>query len=87
MSHLLLERGIELHGWKDAQVLQLGAIIGHVNLVDCVTASRSPWFVGDYGFVMRDPVLLPEPVPCRGYQKFWMVPDDLREKLAQADRQ
>jgi hypothetical protein len=32
-----------------------GGIIGSVELVDVVTEHPSPWFVGPYGFVLRDP--------------------------------
>jgi ASCH domain-containing protein len=31
--------------------LPRGGIVGKVNVVDCVTKSRSRWFEGDYGFV------------------------------------
>lgn len=47
--------------------LQRGGVIGHVELVDCLVESGSPWFTGRYGFVLRDPV----PVkffPCLGHQ-------------------
>lgn len=54
--------------------LPLGAIVGTVEIVDCVSQSDSPWFVGDYGFVLRDPIALPEPIPCRGMLNFWEVP-------------
>lgn len=37
----------------------LGGIIGVVDLVDCVQHSKSPWFVGDYGFVLSNPRPLP----------------------------
>ncbi len=39
------------------QMLQewCGGIIGSVELVDCVTASESPWYMGEVGFVLRDP--------------------------------
>lgn len=57
-----------------------GAIIGTVMLVDCVTESRSPWFMGSHGFVLRDPVAV-EPVPCKGMLGFWQVPDDIVSKL------
>jgi hypothetical protein len=33
-----------------------GAIVGSVEIVDCVQGSDSPWFAGKYGFVLRDPV-------------------------------
>src|SRR4030042_2198294 len=44
----------------------LGAIIGEVDIVDCVTESKSPWFVGPYGFILANAVLYDKPFPCRG---------------------
>ena len=35
--------------------LEMGGIIGMVDLVDCVERSSSPWFLGDYGFVLCNP--------------------------------
>jgi len=46
--------------------LASGAIIGEVDIVDCVTDSDSPWFTGPYGFVLRDPVLYEKAIPCKG---------------------
>ncbi len=43
-----------------------GAIIGEVDIADCVTESKSPWFVGQYGFILRNPKPYREPIPCRG---------------------
>lgn len=54
--------------------LAYGAIIGTVEIVDCVSRSDSPWFFGDYGFVLRNPIALAEPIPCRGFLNFWDVP-------------
>lgn len=34
--------------------LARGGVVGHAEIVDCVSAAASPWFVGDYGFVVRD---------------------------------
>ncbi len=42
-----------------AKCLSFGGIIGSVEIVDCVTHSDSPWFMGTYGFVLRNPVVLP----------------------------
>lgn len=39
--------------------LKRGGIIGIVEIVDCVTQSKSPWFVGRYGFVLKRPYPLP----------------------------
>jgi hypothetical protein len=33
---------------------QCGGIVGEAEIVDCVTQSESPWFVGEFGFVVRD---------------------------------
>jgi hypothetical protein len=38
---------------------QCGGVVGEAEIVDCVTESDSPWFVGDYGFVMRNQKVLP----------------------------
>jgi len=54
--------------------LARGGIVGSVELADCVRASRSPWFFGDYGFVLRDPERLPF-IPWRGELGFFDVPD------------
>jgi hypothetical protein len=56
------------------EALSLGAIVGTVEIVDCVSESASPWFMGDFGFVLRNPVVLPEPIPCKGALGFWEVP-------------
>lgn len=36
-----------------ASELTRGGIVGAMEIVDCVTASESPWFCGTYGFVLR----------------------------------
>ncbi len=50
--------------------LDLGGIIGSVEIVDCVTESDSPWFFGDYGFKLAN--AKPHPfTPCRGQLNFF----------------
>ena len=51
-----------------------GAILGIVEIVDCVQKSASPWFMGEYGFVLANPIALPEPIPCKGARGFWDIP-------------
>lgn len=53
-----------------------GGIIGSVEIVDCVTHSDSRWFTGIYGFMLRNPVVLPVQ-PCRGALGFFDVPDHI----------
>lgn len=45
--------------------LPRGGIVGQTTLVDCVAASKSPWFFGRNGFVLRDFKPLPFR-PCKG---------------------
>jgi len=50
--------------------LARGGIIGLADIVDCVEASKSPWFFGRYGFVLQNarPV---EFVPVKGALGFF----------------
>lgn len=63
--------------FRKRSVFPLGSILGTVELVDCVTSSNSPWFVGEYGLVLRNPVVFQKPIPCRGQLGLWMVPNHL----------
>jgi hypothetical protein len=51
----------------------MGGIVGECEIVDCVTSSKSRWFFGPYGFVIRNARPLPFQ-PCRGMLGFF-VPD------------
>lgn len=48
-----------------------GAIIGEVDIVDCVEHSKSPWFVGPYGFVLANPTLYDQAIPSKGRLGFF----------------
>lgn len=52
--------------------LQRGGIIGSVELVDSVDHSESPWYMGDKGFLLRDPKPLPF-APLKGRLGFFEV--------------
>ncbi|APQ14609.1 hypothetical protein BJP27_23835 (plasmid) [Pseudomonas oryzihabitans] len=52
-----------------------GGIIGSVELVDCVSDHPSPWYMGDMGFVLRDPKPLPF-VPLKGRLGFFRYRSD-----------
>ena len=61
--------------------LQRGGIVGSVEVVDCVTASDSPWFMGEFGFVLREPKVLPF-TPWKGQLGFFNVPQAALVELA-----
>jgi hypothetical protein len=52
---------------------QCGGIVGQAEIVDCVTASESPWFVGEFGFVLRGAAPLPFQ-PLKGALGFFHTP-------------
>jgi hypothetical protein len=76
------ERGLS-GSWlrrDDADNLPRGAVVGLVDIVDCVRNSSSPWFEGPYGFVLENPRAI-SPIPCRGAQKFFDLPPDVLSAL------
>jgi hypothetical protein len=48
-----------------------GAIIGEVDIVDCVTNHASRWWTGPYGFILANPVEYEKPINCRGMLGFF----------------
>jgi hypothetical protein len=46
----------------------------------------SPWFVGPYGFVLREPRALAKPIPCKGRQGFWQVPPAIARAVREQER-
>ncbi len=46
--------------------MTFGAIIGEVDITDCVANSRSPWFTGKYGFTVANSVLYDNHIACKG---------------------
>lgn len=57
-----------------------GAILGFVDIVDCVDTHRSKWFEGPYGYVLANPTPLEHPVPCKGQLGLWEVPTSVRKR-------
>jgi hypothetical protein len=52
------------------RTLPRGGIIGVATLIDCVIESKSPWFCGEYGFVLAEVQPLPF-MPCKGSLGFF----------------
>jgi hypothetical protein len=57
-----------------------GCLVGTVEIVDCVLSHPSAFFVGKFGFVLRDPITLPNPIPFKGALGFFDVPDGIGEE-------
>jgi ASCH domain len=80
--------------WK-REDLPFGAIIGFAEIVEVITAEEvsaktKKWFIGDYGFVMRNIIKLKTPVPAKGALSFWTLDPDIFEaclkQLSPAER-
>ena len=47
-------------GWENMPDIELptefrtGGIVGSANVVDCVSSHESPWFFGEFGFVLQN---------------------------------
>jgi len=56
----------------EAEEIEMGGIVGSVSIDDCVQNSGSRWFFGPYGFLLRDPAIVPFK-PYRGQLGFFEV--------------
>ena len=73
--------GIEIRLPHMGQIkMAAGCLVGSVEIVDCVTEHPSAFFVGKYGFALRNPVAFPMPIPCKGALGFFDVPDDVLKR-------
>lgn len=55
------KQGVDLPPFAD---LERGGIVGEVEIVDCVDVDASPWFFGNFGFVLKNAA----PLPFRQYK-------------------
>lgn len=75
----------------------LGAVVGTVEIVDCVPVEEvretlTEWdrILGDYSagrfaWVLKDPIMFDEPVPARGQQGVWNWEDQHETETSSAD--
>lgn len=67
--------------WEACHESPDGAILGTVELVDCVEESDDYSFFGPYGFVLANPRPLRKPIHIRGSQRLWSVPPNIARRL------
>lgn len=63
-----------------------GGLIGEVDIVDCVRSSTSPWYEGNYGFVLANALWYATPIPCKGQLGFFEPPADVQALATGATR-
>jgi hypothetical protein len=68
--------------------MAFGAIIGFVDVIDCITEDQvskdtKKWFQGPYGWVFKNPVVLKKPIlvsPPQGAVKWWTLTEEPLDK-------
>ena len=65
---------------NDSKAFPVGAIVGITACVDCVKQHASPWFFGEYGFVLRDTLVIEPIVPLKGQLGFFDVDQYITER-------
>ena len=56
IKKILAKKGIII---PSINKLNRGGIIGKVDLIDCITHSKSVWFEGRYGFILKNACFIP----------------------------
>jgi hypothetical protein len=81
MRSILHKLGIKGLRIPSYERLDKGAIIGLVDIVDCVRESDSTWFEGPIGYKLANPRLLPRPIPCEGKRRFFAVSSEVEAQI------
>jgi hypothetical protein len=67
----------------DAETWPGGQIVGVAKFVGTTRDGEgSPWFFGPWGWKLHGAIAI-RPVPCRGAQKLWRLPDDVLAQVRQ----
>lgn len=61
--------------FRDGSSWIIEGIFAVVTVRQVLTQSTDPWFQGPFGWLLEDVILLDHPIPCRGSQGFWRIPD------------
>jgi hypothetical protein len=68
------ELSLILRGFDPPDTYVRGAIVAVAKVAGWVERSGDPWFVGPIGWELSE-LRVFEPVPCKGAQGLWLVPD------------
>lgn len=81
--HVLQSKGVSF----DPQDLPSGALVSVSVLLGSIDEEPAPedpqsrWWVGPYAWVLDGVKKLPKPIPCRGRQGIWKVPEDIHAEV------
>lgn len=80
-------RDIFVHELGDLHSLPVGVLLGVVDIVDCVRYSEQPelhlnlYASGPWCWMLENSRALPEPIPWKGKQGLWNVPDKILRRV------
>lgn len=74
---------IDVEGMPYGAVV-LTAKLGYV-LKERPDGPLAVWWCGPLAWRLRDVIVLPTPVPCRGRQKLWELPEDVLERVMEGE--
>lgn len=73
------------HEMRKGCVVAVATISGALKPSPDVETNEKWWITGHYGWLLDQVVALKEPIPCKGAQRIWYLPDDVAEKVRAAD--
>lgn len=80
-------RALRAAGYEVPTILVKGAVVGVVTISGYVRSrtelphEQRRWWIGPVGWVLSDVVALAEPIPCRGQQGIWTLPDAVEAEV------
>ena len=75
---ILIPRGLPSEHHHE---ISYGAIVGTVEVIDCVRQYDSPWFFGPYGFVLRNAVKFEKTFSYKGMLGLFEVPQEVVKEI------
>ena len=77
-----IEASTETHNNFFRDILPFSGIVATAVLEGWTSHIVDPWFDGSgYGWILKDVIVLPEPIPCKGALGLWNVPEEIAERL------
>jgi hypothetical protein len=80
--HQLKMRFFDAIGGFTVRDALMTGVVAVATVDSCVRESADPWFSGPFGWVLRDLIVLPEPIPCRGALGLWTPPAEVQSEVA-----
>ena len=85
-SQRAVRLGVDMGVFFDARFVNAeSCIVAVAHFAGVTMESADPWFFGPFGWLL-DAVVPLDPIPCKGAQGLWRVPDDIAQRCRAAYR-